>query len=341
MYDFQVDLPPYNTLVNFFEKKQNLTEKLHAPKVLFVFDSTTRELFGEVPFPCHVVSPGEQYKSRGTIEEICAWALSRGAGRDVVFVAVGGGVVCDMTAFAASIYMRGVPVILVPTTLLSMVDASIGGKTGINFEGYKNILGTFHPAREVRIIPEVLHSLPEREYFSGLAEVIKHGLLRTGKLFDLLSDHAERILRRDNDLMEEVIYQSLLVKKWYIEQDPREQGIRGHLNLGHTFAHALESVGDFSTWTHGEAVAWGMAKAMKTGLLLGLTDATYAERVDGILRSFGYKLEIPGLDVDELIRIMGQDKKKKAGQVKFVLQKDHGTTVFSEVPEEVLRRVLS
>lgn len=341
MYDFQVSLPPHTTLVNFFGKKQSLTERLDSPKVLFVFDSITRGLFGDLPFPCHVVPPGEQYKSRKTVEEISAWALNQGAGRDAVFVAVGGGVVCDLTAFVASIYMRGVPVILVPTTLLSMVDASIGGKTGINFKGYKNILGSFHPAQEVRIIHEVLHSLPEREYFSGLAEVIKHGLLRTGELFDLLSGHTERIIRRDNDLMEEVIYQSLLVKKWYIEQDPREQGIRGHLNLGHTFAHALESVGDFSTWTHGEAVAWGIAKAMETGLLLEITDAYYAKKVDGILRSFGYQLEIPGLDVDELIRIMGQDKKKKDGQVKFVLQKDHGSTVFSEVPEAIMRRVLS
>jgi 3-dehydroquinate synthase len=341
MHDFQVNLPPAVTEVKFFGNKKHITEELNAAKLLFVSDSNTQGFLGDIDFPSYVIPPGENYKSRQTVEKLSAWALREGAGRDAVFVAVGGGVVCDLTAFTASIYMRGVPVILVPTSLLSMVDASIGGKTGINFAGYKNVLGTFYPAREVRIVPEVLKSLSEREYFSGLAEVIKHALLQEGDLIKLIVEQREEIIRRNPAVLEELIRQSLLVKKSYIEEDPLEKGIRGHLNLGHTFAHALESSGNFSKWTHGEAVAWGIHKAMETGLLMGLTEPSYAGRVEKILRDFGYELDIPGLNSKDLLRIMQQDKKKREGRVLFVLQKSHGTTFFSEVPEEILKQVLS
>jgi len=340
MRDFPVSLPPHTTHVKFFEKKTSFSTNIDAEKVLCVFDSTTRGLFGDLPYPCYTIPPGEKYKSRETVEKISAWALSEGAARDAVFLAAGGGVVCDITAFAASIYMRGVPVILVPTTLLSMVDASIGGKTGINFEGFKNILGTFYPAREVRIIPEVLKTLTDREFFSGLAEVIKHGLLLDGALFRIISERSEEIIGRDNNVLEEIIYHSLKVKQWYIEQDPREMGIRGHLNLGHTFGHALESIGGFSRWTHGEAVAWGIAMAMRTGVLMGLTDQNYAREVERILPVFGYRTDFPNLNVENLIAIMRRDKKKKDGKVKFILQKKHAETFFSEVPENILRMVL-
>lgn len=258
----------------------------------------------------------------------------------MTFIAIGGGVVCDVTAFTASIYMRGVDVILLPTTLLSMVDASVGGKTGIDFEGYKNILGTFYPAREVRIIPEMIQSLPEREYRSGLAEVIKHALLSDEDLFSLLLENADLIKKREPELLEEIIFRSLKIKSWFIQKDPLDKDIRGYLNLGHTFGHALESLGKLSQWTHGEAVAWGLNKAMEAGVLMGLTDSDYAKKVRRLLEQYDYTLALKSRDTEDLLQNMQRDKKKLSGKLRFILQERHGRTLYSEVPEEILRKVI-
>ncbi len=340
MREFSVALPQRHTEVLFFSQITDSPLAVDSSAALILFDTNTKTLFPDIPYPHYTIPPGEKHKCWGTLNDIASWAISQGAGRDITFIGAGGGVVCDITAFLASIYMRGTKLILVPTTLLAMVDAALGGKTGIDFQGYKNILGTFYPAEEVRVVPEVLKALPDREYRSGLAEVIKHGLLLDHDLYKILKRQRKEVLNRDTDITEEIIYRSMQVKRNYIEKDPFERDVRGYLNLGHTFAHALESEGKFSAWTHGEAVAWGIDKAMKAGMLLGITDSAYAEEVRTLLADYGYTLDIELADIDSLIDAMKQDKKKRSGRVRFILQQRQGQAQYAEIPEEIIRRAI-
>jgi len=245
----------------------------------------------------------------------------------------------DMTAFAASVYMRGCSVILVPTTLLAMVDASLGGKTGIDFAGYKNMVGTFYPASEVRYCPELLDSLSDKEYLSGLGEVIKTAMLGDRELFGILKEKRDLILSRDREILTDIIRRCIMVKGAVVEEDLQERGVRATLNLGHTFAHALESVSGFHDWSHGEAVAWGLLMAMETGVELGITDNYYAIEVRKILEEYNFRLYAE-FNPDELIDAMNQDKKKKGGEVNFILQKEIEKTIIRTVDRDVLLRVL-
>ncbi|MCF7915195.1 MAG: 3-dehydroquinate synthase [Spirochaetaceae bacterium] len=332
---FPDTLHSYDTLNNGSGLDRN-----GSPSALLVCDENTQSLFPPTQYPYYVLPAGEQHKNSNSLLKLAEWALSQGASRETTFIAVGGGVVGDITAFLASIYMRGSPVILVPTTLLAMVDAALGGKTGIDFQGYKNILGSFHPAEEIRVFPEVLQSLPESEYLSGLGEVIKHALLRDSELLELLQNRKSDIDRRDPKVLKELIFKSQLVKQWYIEQDPYEQDIRGHLNLGHTFAHALESISGFSEWSHGQAVAWGIGRAMHLGLILGLTPQEYADQVSALLHMYGYRLNPVPQDVELLLSAMQKDKKKKDGQVRFILQSGHSCTSYQTASREAVLQSL-
>ncbi len=295
---------------------------------------------GEINAHQVVLCPGEAAKTLDSVQKICAQALDCGLGRDSLFTGVGGGVVCDMTAFAASIYMRGCRVNLVPTSLLSMVDATIGGKTGVDFMDRKNILGSFFPAGRIFIATEYLESLSTDEYLSGLAEIIKHAFLTGGELLDILSESRIDVLKRDPDLLEEIIYKSLLIKARYVEEDFREAGMRAHLNFGHTFGHALETAAGLGRFTHGGAVAWGMARALKAGVLLGHTDQGYAEMAIELLKQYGYHLDFSDFDTDTFINAAGTDKKKKDGEVRFVLQNGLADTFLTPVEAEILRVVI-
>jgi 3-dehydroquinate synthase len=311
-----------------------------AGDTVTVFDSTTHALFGEgAPNP--VVFPaGEGSKSWGSAEGILERCAAAGLGRDGTVVGVGGGVVCDLAAFAASLYMRGCRLTLVPTTLLAMVDASLGGKTGVDFSGLKNLVGTFYPASRILVSPSVLAGLPEREYLSGLAEVIKTAIIGDPGLLTLLEGERERVLRRDAGLLEEMVRRCLAVKGRIVEADPREEGIRAVLNLGHTFGHALESRSGFSGWTHGEAVAWGMGRAVRAAQLTGETDGAFAGRILGLLRAYGYRLEAEA-EPRGLVAAMGMDKKRRGGRVRLVLPRAPGDVVLREAAEELLLRALS
>jgi 3-dehydroquinate synthase len=222
-----------------------------------------------------------------------------------------------------------------------MVDAAIGGKTGINFGGYKNMVGTFYPAHEVRICTGVLETLSDHEYKSGLAEVIKSALLGDRALLDTLETRRESVLARDPQVVREAVWACVNVKSDVVEQDLRESGVRAHLNLGHTFGHALESVGGLGSYSHGEAVAWGMAQAMELGVRTGLTDSAYARRVKNVLEAYEYRIEaIP--ELAEAIRsAMNKDKKRQGNEVRFVLQRNLEETVVTSVDESTLMDVLS
>jgi 3-dehydroquinate synthase len=307
---------------------------------LLVFDENTAGLFPERVGRNSVVLPaGEKAKNWQSVDTILTSAVEASYGRDGCFCGIGGGVLCDMTAFAASVYMRGCSVILVPTTLLAMVDASLGGKTGIDYMGYKNMVGTFYPASEVRYCPELLKSLPDREFLSGLGEVIKTAMLGDGEMFEYLKTHRDLILQRDNDALTEIIRRCIMVKGEVVEKDLHEKSIRATLNLGHTFAHALESVSGFSDWSHGEAVAWGLLLAMETGVEMGITDNYYALEVRKMLESYNFRLYADA-DTGKLMEAMNQDKKKKDGIINFILQHNIGKSLITPVDHDIIEKVL-
>ncbi|MGM0431238.1 MAG: 3-dehydroquinate synthase [Spirochaetota bacterium] len=330
-----------NTTVAFTSCDQALKA---TDSSLVVTDEHLAPLLPVTPKRLVVLPPGEEHKTWESVERIILAALDYGLGRDSSITAVGGGVVCDLAAFAASVYMRGIAVHLVPTSLLAMVDASLGGKTGADFHGYKNIIGSFHPADTVSICPEMLHSLPEREFKNGLAEVIKHAMLGSPDVLGMVQTRQKLISSRDATTLTDIIYQSLLVKRAYIEEDPEERtGIRAQLNLGHTFAHALETYSKLSLWSHGEAVAWGLARALETGEMLGVTDPGYARNIKGLLRDYGYRIDycLPSEDVSAFTEIMKKDKKARRGQVQFVLQRRLGETFLEAVDLARISELLS
>ena len=308
---------------------------------LAVFDATTRRLFGAA-FPSErtiALPVGERAKRWPSVEAILGRAADLGLGRDAAILGVGGGVVCDLAAFAASVYMRGCALALAPTTLLAMVDASLGGKTGIDFRGAKNLVGTFHPASLLLVCPSALATLSDREYRSGMAEVIKTAVIGDPVLLDLLEARRASVLARDPDLLADVVRACLRVKGAICEADPREDGRRMALNLGHTFGHALESWAGFRGWTHGEAVAWGMGRATALGAILGVTDPAFARRLTGLLSAYGYRLEakVGPRELDPALRL---DKKRRGGRLRFVVPRAPGDVAVIEAAEDAVAGAL-
>jgi 3-dehydroquinate synthase len=322
------------------------TEVVFSPRVAFggssvtVFDSHTYGLFGAGAANPVTLPTGESSKSWVSVQAVLEGCTARGMGRDGEIVGVGGGVVCDITAFAASLYMRGCGLTLVPTTLLAMVDAALGGKTGIDFLGYKNLVGTFYPASRIIIAAAAVQSLPEREYLSGLAEVIKTALIGDGELFALLSAERAAVMARETTVVEEMIRRSLVVKGRIVEEDPKESGIRAVLNLGHTFGHALETATGFTGWTHGEAVAWGIGRALAAGVRMGITDPGFAHQVESLLRAYGFRLQAP-VRLEALLPGLRHDKKRRGGALKLVIPCGAGDVRIREAVEEDLAAVLT
>ncbi len=266
------------------------------------------------------VPAGERCKQPDVFLSLLDSCLHRGLTRRSTVYAFGGGAVTDLVAFAGSTYLRGIRVVLIPTTLLAMVDAAVGGKTGIDFHGYKNMIGTFAPAAEVRISPRFLDFLPQKEYLSGLAEVLKAAFLGDSLLVGILEEQTQDVLDRSPALLEDVIRRAVAVKAEVVQSDFTERGRRAFLNLGHTFGHALETALGLSTWTHGEAVAWGTARAMHAGEAEGLTDSSWARRVIDILDSYGYNTGPAPIKPELVLEAMQKDKKRTSRGVQFVLQ---------------------
>jgi 3-dehydroquinate synthase len=286
-----------------------------------------------------VLQPGERSKSWSGVRRVLVKALQTGLGRDGLIVGIGGGMICDLAAFAASLYMRGCGLSLLPTSLLAMVDAAIGGKTAINYGGYKNMVGTFYPAEQIVIAVSVLQSLPEREYRSGMGEVIKTALLGDTALLEMLSTRREQILDRDPDLMEEMVRRCITVKAGIVEADLKESGKRAFLNLGHTFAHALEAVTGYKLWSHGQAVAWGLMQAAALSEHLGLADSGYTAVIRDLVRMYGFDLHVK-LKPDSIVKAMLVDKKNRRGKLRLVLQRGIGDTVVREVDPDLVAETL-
>jgi 3-dehydroquinate synthase len=323
---------------------------------LYVVDTNTasllrRALNGAEAANTVVIEAGEANKTLASVERILSRALELGLARDSLFVGVGGGVITDMTAFAASLYMRGARLELVPTTLLAMADAAVGGKTGVDYGNSKNCVGTFYPASSIHVCPSVLASLSEAEYRSGLAEVVKTALLYAPKLYEILKNRSDEVLSRNESLMLEVVKRCVQAKARVVERDLRESGERMYLNLGHTFAHALESVAGFGTVTHGEAVAWGIARAHALGERLGVTDGEFARDTRETLSAYGWCVEPIHPSIKDrfeategarlLLEAMKSDKKKKGGAVRFILQREMNSTFASVVEDADVLGILT
>jgi len=283
---------------------------------------------GDRPFEVHVIPDGERHKTLATWSGIIDALVEMRARRDATLLALGGGVVGDITGFAAAAYMRGVRFLQAPTTLLAQVDASVGGKTGVNHVRGKNLIGAFHQPAAVMIDSATLDTLPAREFNAGLAEVVKYGAIRDAPFFDWLEANADRIAARDADAVDELIRRSVENKAEIVGQDEKEAGIRALLNLGHSFGHALESETGYETFLHGEAVAIGMATAAGLSERRGLCPRGTAERIGALLERFDLPVRIPaGLDVARLTAALALDKKAVESGLRLVLLRAIGEAV--------------
>lgn len=279
-----------------------------------------------------VMPDGERAKTLLQLEKLALQLMKLGADRSSVLVAVGGGVVGDVGAFLASIFMRGIPVAQIPTTLLAQVDSAIGGKTGVNLKAGKNLLGTFHQPMAVLADPDVLATLPEREYRSGLFEAMKYGVIRNPAIFELMESNRDALLRRDGALLETLIAECLRVKAEVVSADEREGGERRILNFGHTIGHALEAETKYRTLLHGEAVGWGMIAASRIGWAMKVTDAATSQRIIALVRAYG---PLPRVKVDgnRILKQLLADKKTVGGVPHFVLASGIGKVqVVTNVP---------
>jgi 3-dehydroquinate synthase len=322
--------------------------------MIFVFDRNTVELPSAGGLPLRkqlapgrsggaatvILRPGERSKNWAGARKIMDKALEAGLGRDGLIAGIGGGMVCDLAAFAASLFMRGCRLNLVPTSLLGMVDAAIGGKTAVNYGGYKNIAGTYYPAERILLAVSFLGALPEREFRSGMGEMIKTALLGDETLLELLAREKERIWARDPLLMAETVRRCITVKGRIVAEDLREGGNRAFLNLGHTFAHAVEAVTRYRLWSHGQAVAWGVMQAAVLSERLGLADAGYTKLVSELIRMYGFDLRLPAR-AESILEAMRVDKKRRRRQLRLVLQRGIGDTVVRAVEPRLVAETLN
>ncbi len=270
------------------------------------------------------IPDGEEYKNFETLKSIYDSLIEFGFYRSSLIVALGGGVVGDIAGFAAATYLRGIPFVQVPTTLLAQVDSSVGGKTGINHEKGKNLIGAFYQPGFVLIDTATLDTLPEREYLSGLAEIAKYGVVLDGNLFDFMSANAGRLLDRDKESLLTVIKRSCSIKASIVEKDEREAGLRAVLNYGHTIGHAVETLTCYKRYTHGEAVAIGMAQAAKFSESMGFSGKAETEKIIGLLKALHLPVEIPFFRQSEYIDALLHDKKAREGGINFVFNRGIG-----------------
>ncbi len=355
--------------INFFEgapdliklfnpTEENVQDKADSRRRFFVTDATVASLEVMKPFihkfndgicgkDCLLIlGSGEPYKTIESVLKIVSEAVKAGFTRKDVFVGIGGGVICDTTAFAASIFKRGAAVQFVPTTLLAMVDASVGGKSGCDFDNCKNIIGTFFPAEKLYYFPEFISTLPENQYNSGLAEAFKTALLFDEEMYELFKNESERINKRDMEILEKIIFKCVRAKAAIVEKDFTEKGERAFLNLGHTFAHALESVAGLGAETHGAAVAWGIGRAVELSVKKEYCLEAFKKEIFSILEKYNWETTaVPAITKgggfgERLLSLMHKDKKNTGSSVRLILQKGLKQTFIEEVSDSEILSVL-
>ncbi|MEO7064649.1 MAG: 3-dehydroquinate synthase, partial [Dokdonella sp.] len=284
---------------------------------------------------------GEAHKTLASCAVVFDALATLGASRDATIIALGGGVIGDLAGFSAACWMRGIEFVQLPTTLLAMVDSSVGGKTGVNLPAGKNLVGAFHQPAAVVIDTETLATLPDREYRSGLAEVVKYGAIGDAAFFEWLETHADALNARDQATVIEAIAVSCRHKAGVVARDEHEHGERALLNFGHTFGHALESETGYRTLLHGEAVAIGMVLAARLSADLGLASKTDAERLAALLVAFGLPIAPPACDPSRLLALMRLDKKNLSGRLRLILWRGIGRAeTVSDIADDAIRAAL-
>ena len=330
--------------------------ELYAPhiagsSVAIVTNSTVDPLYGDAlraalaplgkQVSTVVLPDGEAHKNLDTLNQIFTALLSGRADRKTTLIALGGGVVGDMTGFAAACYMRGVPFIQVPTTLLAQVDSSVGGKTGINHPLGKNMIGAFYQPQAVIADIGVLQTLPPRELAAGIAEVIKTGAIADSTFFDWIEAHIAQLNACDPEALAHAVKRSCEVKASVVAADEREGGLRATLNFGHTFGHAIEAGLGYGEWLHGEAVGCGMVMAADLSVRLGRLDDASRERITRLVAAARLPVKAPPLGADRYIDLMKVDKKAEAGEIKFILLNRFGNTTITGAPDDTVRATLA
>ena len=289
----------------------------------------------------YVLPKGEQEKKLKTVHKIIDHLLQNGFGRDATLISLGGGVVCDITGFVASVFMRGVSVIQIPTTLLAQVDASVGGKTGVNHSLGKNLIGSFYQPSAVVCDTAFLSTLDPKEMSDGLAEIIKYGLIYDRDFFVWLQTNISNILEQDRASLRHAVQRSCQIKAEIVAQDEREQSIRAILNFGHTFGHAIENQTGYDQWSHGQAIAAGMVLASKLSAKMSLISEEDVELIKDILLRAGLPVEPPKISTHDFIDAMKADKKVKARVIQLVLLKEIGSAFLTaDYSEEDLEETL-
>lgn len=349
------DRPAYNILLepNFGCLKEAIMSlAMENRRFMIITDSNVgkyylqelRELLLPIAKEVHYCSfpAGETNKNLDTVSMCYEQLILSGFDRNDVLLALGGGVVGDLTGFVAATYLRGIRFIQVPTSLLSMVDSSIGGKTGVDFKAYKNMVGAFHQPKLVYMNLTTLLTLPEAEYNSGMGEIIKHGLIKNAAYYSWLKEHHKEITSRTYETVKEMIYQSCLIKKAVVENDPKEQGERALLNFGHTIGHSVEKLMNF-TLLHGECVSIGMAAAAYISLKRGFLDTSAYQDIRDTLKLFKQPNSVKGLSAEEVYEVTKLDKKMDGGKIKFILLQKIGqaTIDLTVSKDEMLSAITS
>ena len=328
-----------------------LARHVHGRQVAIVTNTTIAPLYLErVAAPLRaagrevitiILPDGEQYKNQASLMQVFDALLANKCDRKTTMVARGGGVIGDLTGYAAASYMRGVPFVQLPTTLLAQVDSSVGGKTGINHPLGKNMIGAFYQPRAVLADTATLATLPQRELSAGLAEVIKHGAIIDLEFFDWIEENIGKLMARDQAALAHAIARSCEIKANVVRQDEREGGLRAILNFGHTFGHAIEAGLVYGAWLHGEAVGCGMVMAADLSCRLGLIDQAQVARVRALVAAAGLPTVAPDLGAARWLELMEVDKKNEGGAIKFILLKPLGSPSISGAPHELLLATLA
>jgi len=323
-----------------------------SPKIALVSNPTVFSLYGErasvsvkkagFDLLTVIIPDGEEYKDLLWVQHIYNELLKAKLDRLSALIALGGGVIGDITGFAASTYMRGISYIQMPTTLLAQVDSSVGGKTGVNHKLGKNMIGTFWQPRLVWIDVETLGTLPKRELLAGLAEVIKYGVIHDKELFDLLEVNRDKILNLDRDALTNIIKRSCEIKAEVVSKDERESGLRAILNYGHTIGHAIETVTEYKRFLHGEAVAIGMYLEARLSQMLNFIKGDQVFKIKNLIDSYGLPSEMPAdIDINSILLSIQLDKKVVAGELKFILPEKIGSVrIHKGITEKFIKELL-
>ncbi len=325
--------------------------KNHADRYVIITDSHVNPLYGDVvkdkfgetsrPVDIIEIPAGEASKSLHTVLDVVRQLVRLRASRKSLLIALGGGVVGDVAGFIASIYMRSIPYVQIPTTLLAQVDSSVGGKTGVDLPEGKNLLGTFYQPSTVYIELSFLRTLSDKDFANGLAEIIKYGIIGNHNLFEFLEHESDGIKQRNPSLMKSLVARSCKIKANIVEMDEKELGLRRILNFGHTLGHALEAASGYGL-SHGQAVSIGMVGAAKISQKLDYLDGSACTRIIDLIRQYNLPIEVPaGMETDQIMAFMASDKKAVAGQVHFVLVKEIGVPfVTADIPSDVVVKTI-